>query len=102
MSEPAGDRQRHDALLEEAAGHHRAGRLAQAEQVYRQILADHADSAAALHGLGVAASQRGDFTTAIDLIARAIAIDASNADYRVNMGLALGSTGRHSEAIAEY
>jgi Flp pilus assembly protein TadD len=102
MTHPAGDRPWHDALLDQAAAHHHAGRLPQAQEIYRRILAGQPDSAAALHGLGVAAFGTGDFTAAIDLIGRAIAIEPASADFRVNFGQALGGAGRYSEAIAEY
>ena len=42
-----------------ALGHHQAGRLAEAEAMYRQILAVHPNHAEALHLLGVLAAGAG-------------------------------------------
>jgi Flp pilus assembly protein TadD len=92
----------HDALLEQALAHHRAGRLGSAKEIYRRILAGQGDSAAVLHGLGVAEFQSGDLATAIDLITRAVAMEPGNADFRVNLGQALAGAGRYGEAIGEY
>src|SRR4029077_12246778 len=66
-----------------------AGRLAEAEQVYRQILAaapGHADS---LHMLGVIASQCGQPQAAVACIDQAIAIKPSVAMFHVNRAAAL-------------
>ncbi len=41
--------------LESAQSHHQAGRLAEAEKIYRQILAQQPDNPWALHLLGVLA-----------------------------------------------
>jgi len=62
-----------------AAGlaHHQAGRLAQAETLYRETLALEPDHADALHLLGVLASQIGRHDVAVELIDRAIARDRS-------------------------
>ena len=60
-------------MFNEALAHHQAGRLPEAEQLYRQILAlepRHADS---LHLLGVLAQQVGRHDIALELIGRAIA-----------------------------
>jgi protein O-GlcNAc transferase len=61
-------------LFDQAMQHHRAGRVAEAEQLYRQILAidpRHADS---LHLLGVIAHQAGRLDIALDLIGQSIAL----------------------------
>jgi tetratricopeptide (TPR) repeat protein len=66
-----------------------AGRLAEAEQVYRQVLAavpGHADS---LHMLGVIALQCGQPQAAVACIDQAIAIKPSTAMFHVNRAAAL-------------
>jgi predicted O-linked N-acetylglucosamine transferase (SPINDLY family) len=88
--------------LEQAAILHRAGRLKQAEHLYRQILAikpDHADS---LHLLGVIAHQSGHSGKAVDLIGEAIAIDDQSADFHSNIGTALHALGRLDDAEQHY
>ena len=46
-------------VLHAAATHHQAGRLAQAEALYRAVLARHPDNRDANHNLGVLAMQSG-------------------------------------------
>ncbi|EDY16422.1 TPR repeat-containing protein [Chthoniobacter flavus Ellin428] len=81
---------------------HQAGRLAEAETLYRQILAVEPNHANALHFLGVVAHQVGQQETAIDLIRRAIALDPANAVAHSNLGYAYHAQGRTEEAIAEF
>src|SRR5579883_2224479 len=81
-------------LFSAALAHHQAGRLAEAETLYRDTLAAQPDHADALHLLGVLASQVGQHEVAVDLIERAIAHDRRNARYHSNLGLALASLQR--------
>ena len=53
--------------------HHQAGQLAEAERIYRQVLAAEPDNPQALHLLGLLAMQARQFDVAIGLIGRAIA-----------------------------
>jgi tetratricopeptide (TPR) repeat protein len=87
-----------------AAGlaHHQAGRLAQAETLYRETLALQPDHADALHLLGVLASQVGRHDVAVELIDRAIACDRGSPRYHSNRGLALAGLQRFAEAVASY
>jgi tetratricopeptide (TPR) repeat protein len=82
--------------------HHRAGRLAEAERTYRQILALHPNHADALHMLGVLEVQAGRLDAGIELIRRAIAICSTRATYYRNLGNGLLHIGRLDEAIAAY
>ena len=89
-------------MVEDALRHHQAGRLAEAEQIYRQILSvdpQHADS---LHLLGMAAFQSDDPDTAVELIRRAIAIQCNAASYHSNLGNVLQAQGKLAEAGASY
>ena len=67
------ERQPADEQFEVAIRHHRAGRLIEAERLYRQICAAHADHVASWHLLGVLAHQLGH-KDAADFIGRAVAI----------------------------
>jgi len=89
-----------DQALQNALGHHQAGRLADAEGIYRQILTQSPDHAEALHLLGVLAAQVGRLEAAIELIGRAIAINPTIAEYHGNLGESYRRSGRHEAAIA--
>jgi protein arginine N-methyltransferase 7 len=86
-----------DAALE----HHQAGRLLQAEAIYRQILQVVPNHPEALHFLGLIAHQAGRNGAAIELISRAITVNPYDAMH-CNLGLALKAQGRLDEAIASY
>jgi len=55
-----------EQTMQIARGHHQAGRLAQAETLYRQILEEQPNHADALHLLGVIACQAGRYELAVD------------------------------------
>ena len=90
---------RTDQLFTKAIEHHRAGHLADAQTLYREILAIDDRHAEALHHLGVAAHQVGNHDRAAELIGRAIAIDESVAEFHYNIGLVFRSLGRLEEAV---
>jgi tetratricopeptide (TPR) repeat protein len=89
-------------IFQQAFALHRAGRLAEAEILYRRVLAldpRHADS---LNYLGVAAAQSGRAEAAVELIARAVKLKPDAADYHDNLGLALAALGRFDEAAERH
>jgi predicted O-linked N-acetylglucosamine transferase (SPINDLY family) len=83
-----------------ALGHHQAGRLGEAEAIYRQALDHDPDYPPALHLLGVLACQTGQLSAAIDLIGRAIARLPDVAEYHSNLGEAYRLSGQYAAAIA--
>jgi predicted O-linked N-acetylglucosamine transferase (SPINDLY family) len=87
---------------ESALSHHQAGRLAEAEAIYRQVLAQRPNHADALHGLGELAGQTGWLDQAVNLIRRAIAICSTNASYYNDLGKFLKDQGQLDQAIASY
>jgi tetratricopeptide (TPR) repeat protein/SAM-dependent methyltransferase len=87
-------------MFADAVRHHQAGRLHEAERLYRQILAADSRHADSLHLLGVIAYQVGHHDLAADLINRAIAINANDAVYHSNLSNALKGQGRLDEAVA--
>ncbi len=88
-------------IFQAALQHHQAGRLADAEFLYRQLLDQQPDHAPALHHLGLLAHQAGDHDAAIELMGRAIAL-APAPDAYSNLGIALQAQGRLEEAIASF
>ena len=91
-----------DALFEEALAHHRAGRLSEAELLYRRIVAADPRHADSLHLLGMIACQVGRHDLAVGLIGAAIAIESAVAEYYSNLGVALKELGRLDQALASF
>jgi protein O-GlcNAc transferase len=91
-----------DQALEIARQHHVAGRLPEAEAIYRQLLAENPRHADALHLLGVIAHQVGQHDLAIEMISQAIRLNPSAADYHSNLGEAYKGAGKIDRAIESY
>jgi protein O-GlcNAc transferase len=85
-----------------AVEHHQAGRLAEAEKIYHQVLARQPDHAGALHLLGVLAVQMGQLDAAVELIRRAIRLMPDSAEMHFNLGNAFQNMGQFDEAIASF
>lgn len=81
---------------------HQAGRLVEAEALYRQTLAAHPNHPDALHLLGVIASQTGQHELSIKFIELAIRQDGNNSLYHSNRGLALQALKRFEDALESY
>lgn len=85
-----------------ALQHHQAGRLAQAEQIYRQILQQQPNQVDALHLLGAIAHQAGQLEDAIALYQQALTLNPALAQVHNNLGIALKQQGQLEEAIQHY
>jgi len=77
---------------------HRAGRLAQAERLYREVLRENPDNPDALHLLGVVAMQVGKPEASVKLIADAIEAQPDIAAFHANLGRAWQSLGQTEKA----
>jgi predicted O-linked N-acetylglucosamine transferase (SPINDLY family) len=99
-SAPAGRPPSLPALLAQGRALHQAGRLPEAERLYREVLRQEPRQAGALHFLGVLAFQAGHAQAAAELIAQAVAADPRAADAHANLGLALHASGRPADALA--
>src|SRR6476469_3924108 len=86
-----------DAFFRQGQQLHMAGRLAEAEQVYRQVVAALPRHAEAFHALGALALQRGDAAGADGLLTRAISRKPA-ADFQLTRAHALLALGRPQEA----
>jgi Flp pilus assembly protein TadD len=91
-----------DEALAQALQLHNAGRLAEAEKIYLQIVHVAPDHPDALNLLGVAHGQAGRSEQAIAFITKAIEIQPANPGFRSNLGMALMEAGRHDEAVASF
>ena len=78
--------------LAAAIAQHRAGKLAEAERAYRDILAEKSGNADALHLLGALKQQSGKPDEAIALVRQAIALKPGSALYHNTLGIAYGVT----------
>ena len=85
-----------------ALEHHQSGRLAEAEKIYRRVLARQPDHVGALNLLGVLATQTGRVDAAVQMMQRAITLMPGFAEVHYNLGNALQIMGRLDEAIAAY
>jgi tetratricopeptide (TPR) repeat protein len=88
--------------LDEAFALHKAGRLADAERIYKQILADKPDHFDCLHLLGLILHQRGEFVAAVGQFDLALRRDPNNILALNNRGLALRRLKRLEEALGSY
>ena len=85
-----------------AIEHHQAGRLAEAEVLYRQILTQQPNHADALHLLGIVAHESGRTHDALELISRAVSIHPNAAIYYNNLGNILTALDKTDEALRAY
>jgi predicted O-linked N-acetylglucosamine transferase (SPINDLY family) len=88
--------------IESGLSHHRAGRLAEAERIYRQVLARQPDHPETLNRLGVLTAQLGQLDAAVELIRRAVRLKPDFAEAHGNLGVVLKGKGQLDEAIASY
>jgi protein O-GlcNAc transferase len=85
-----------------AIAQHKAGRLVEADALYRQVLAQQPDHADVLHLAGVVAYQLGRLAEALERVGRAIALKPKAADFHCNQGMVQASLGRAEEAVASF
>jgi len=87
---------------DEGLRHFKFGRLAAAEEHFRQALTFDAKHADSLHLLGLVHAQANNLDPAIEFIAEAIRSDPGKPDYFSNLGILLGRQGRVEEALKSY
>lgn len=88
--------------LRQATQLHAAGRLREAEALYRQVLQREPMNADAMHYLGLIAHQVGQHAPAIELIRRSITVRPGVPFYYKNLGSALTAAGRFIEAVEAF
>src|SRR5262245_32195075 len=87
------------ALFQQAMAAHRAGRLAEAETMYREVLRQVPNQVEPLHLYGALQAQRGRFAKAADLFRRAIAVAPKNPTFHALFGKAMLCLERPAEAL---
>ena len=90
------------SFLAVAMAKHREGRLAEAEQMYRQALRWQPDQPDAYHLLGLLAAQLNRPDDALPLFERAIALNPAVPEYHANYGNALTIAARIDDAEAAF
>jgi len=96
------DAARAQARFQQGLALHHGGQLAQAQEIYQQVLTIHPQHFDALHLLGVIAYQTGNHSQALRLIDKAITIYPNNAAFYSNRGNALLALSRSDEALDSY
>ncbi|MGA7974618.1 MAG: tetratricopeptide repeat protein [Pseudolabrys sp.] len=89
-------------MIQQAITLHQQGQLDGAERLYTQILEIHHGHFDALHLLGVLMHQRSRPKEALDLIAKALAINPQSADAHANQARVLAGLGRYEAALTSY
>lgn len=85
-----------------ALKYHRAGQFQKAESICRQILRDNPHHTDALHLLSGMALQMGNYTTAAEMINKAIASSPQNPISYSNLGVILNTLGKQEDAVKAY
>ena len=99
MSKPGNPRQL-DTLLQQAVALQQNGALSDAEEIYREILAQRPRHFDALQLLGALALQTGRMDEGAQLLKQAIAINGTQAPLHSNLAFALNALNRPNEALA--
>jgi len=81
---------------------HRAGRLKEAEMLYRRVLEIDRAHADTWHALGLVAVQTGHPADALSLFKQAIALSDANPEFHNNLGMAYLDTGNTSRAVKAF
>src|SRR5260370_31685453 len=84
-----------------ATAHHRDGRLADAERLYRLVCDSDPNNARAFHLLGVLAHQLGR-PDAASLVGRAVLLDPDSTEAHNDRGVILAANGLFSDAISSF
>jgi tetratricopeptide (TPR) repeat protein len=96
------DRRSLPFVLRKSMGHHRAGRRAEAECGFRQVLGLEPHDADALYGLGQIMAKKGEHAVAVGLLRRLLAVRPDIARAWFWLGRSLRATGEFAEAADAF
>jgi tetratricopeptide (TPR) repeat protein len=99
MSKPASLPQQLDHMLRQAVALQHNGALVEAEELYREILELKPKHVDALRWLGELALQTGRLQEGVDLLKKALAVNAKQPAVHSNLAYALNALQRHDEAL---
>ncbi|MBI4625480.1 MAG: tetratricopeptide repeat protein [Verrucomicrobia bacterium] len=88
--------------LQQAAAHHQASRLPEAEAIYHEILARDPSCVGAMHGLGIIALQVGRYEVAANYVGRAAALAPHDSAIHFLLGEACRGLNHLDAAVASY
>ena len=91
-----------EAALQQAFVHHRAGRLSEAERLYRSILQARPDHPGVTNNLGLVLKDQGRLEEAAATFRRVLAVKPDDALAHCNLGNVLRLQGRSDQAAACY
>jgi tetratricopeptide (TPR) repeat protein len=89
-------------MFQQALSFQQAGRLPEAEAIYRQILSVEPNHPEVLHFLGILAHQAGKSEIGIGLIGRALTLKPDYVEATYNLGIILHGIGRLEEALDSF
>lgn len=89
-------------MLQTAVAHHKAGRLAEAEAIYLQVLERQPRDATALHLLSLIAKDRGQLDEALALVAKSLEADPRYAEAHNSAGTYHKLKKQLDEAVASF
>lgn len=85
--------------IDDAIRHHEAGRLGEAERLYRSMLDSEPRHPDALHLLGVLLTQVGEYDQAVEKIQAALDVNRDSAQFQSSLAQVYFRTGKFAEAI---
>ncbi|RWQ56405.1 MAG: tetratricopeptide repeat protein [Mesorhizobium sp.] len=85
--------------MQQALQLHQAGRRQEAEMLYRQVLAQKANHAAAAHFLGLLLHQTGRSAEGLGLLEQSVRLQPKNPDFLNNLGTVMRDLGRVGAAV---
>lgn len=85
--------------LQQAIAHHQAGRLQEAEEIYRAVLQSHPEQADVNHNLGILAGQVSQQSAGLEYLKTAVKLNPAHEIYARSYAAALFATGHATDAL---